>query len=125
MRSSSRAMRRQALFRRTVGHVLRPTTAPPATIAAARGERGAVYNLGSGQGVQIETLLDMLLSVSGLAGQVEVRPDPARQQSGSVTRIVCDASRFRAQTGWQPRYTLAETLRDLYHYWLDRLAGNR
>ena len=43
-----------------------------------------------------------------------------------MTRIVCDASRFRALTGWQPRYTLAETLRDLYHYWLDRrLAGSR
>ena len=94
-------------------------------LALERGERGAVYNLGSGQGVQIKTLLDMLLSVSGLVGQVEVRPDPARQQPGSVTRIVCDASRFRALTGWQPRYTLAETLRDLYHYWLDRLAGSR
>ena len=51
---------------------------PAYILALARGERGAVYNLGSGQGVQIETLLDMLLSVSGLAGQVEVRPDPAR-----------------------------------------------
>ena len=92
-------------------------------LALARGERGAVYNLGSGQGVRIGVLLDMLLSASGLADQVEVCPDPARQQPGSVTRIVCDATRFRALTGWRPRYTLAETLRDLYHYWLNRLAA--
>ena len=92
-------------------------------LALECGERGAVYNLGSGQGVQIGVLLDMLLSASGLAGQVEVRPDPARQQPGSVTHIVCDAARFRALTGWQPHYTLAETLRDLYRYWLDRLAA--
>ncbi len=92
-------------------------------LALERGECGAVYNLGSGQGVRIGVLLDMLIAAGGLTGQVEVCPDPARQQSGSVPHIVCDATRFRALTGWQPRYTLAETLRDLYHYWLERLAA--
>ena len=95
-----------------------PTSSPSHAASVARSTISA-----PARGVRIETLLDMLLSVSGLAGQVEVRPDPARQQPASVIRIVCDASRFRALTGWQPRYTLAETLRDLYHYWLDRLAA--
>ncbi|MAG36956.1 MAG: GDP-mannose 4,6-dehydratase [Dehalococcoidia bacterium] len=92
-------------------------------LALECGEPGAVYNIGSGQGVQIRVLLDMLIEASGLASQVSVHPDPARQQPGNATLIVCDASRFRTVTGWQPRYSLAETLRDLYHYWLDRLES--
>jgi nucleoside-diphosphate-sugar epimerase len=33
-----------------------------------------------------------------------------------VPDLVCDASRLRQATGWQPQYRLEETLRDLLKY---------
>ena len=93
------------------------------TLALEHGTPGEVYNIGSGRGVQIGHLLQSIIQVGGLESKVEVRADPRRQRSGSASRVVCDPAKFQALTGWQPTYSLEETLSDLYSYWLDRLAS--
>ena len=79
-----------------------------------RGQPGEVYNIGTGTSHRIQELLDVLLSLARVPIRVET--DPARLRLNDVPDLVCDAGRLRAVTGWQPRYTLEQTLRDLLDY---------
>ncbi len=90
-------------------------------LAVERGEPGAVYNLGSGQPVAIQTILDILLSLSHL--QIDVQPDPQRMRPADVPVIACDATCFRQRTGWAPRISLKETLYDVLEDWRARVRA--
>jgi GDP-4-dehydro-6-deoxy-D-mannose reductase len=79
-----------------------------------RGQAGEVYNIGSSESRRIGDLLDMLLSLARTAIRVET--DAARLRTNDLPDMVCDASRLRAATGWQPRFPLEQTLRDLLDY---------
>lgn len=89
-------------------------------LAVERGEPGAVYNIGSGRAVAIQAILDGLLAHSHTTIQVE--PDPERMRPADVPRIVCDATRFRTRTGWQPTITLEQTLGDVLDDYRARVA---
>jgi GDP-4-dehydro-6-deoxy-D-mannose reductase len=78
------------------------------------GQPGEVYNVGTGQSHRIQDLLDVLLGLASVPIRVET--DPARLRPNDVPDLVCDAGRLRAATGWQPRYRLEDTLRDLLDY---------
>lgn len=84
-------------------------------LAMERGEAGAVYNVGSGQGVMVRELLDMLLAAS--SAQVEVRLNPELMRPIDIPLVTCDATRLRERTGWEPRISLDQTLRDILDYW--------
>jgi GDP-4-dehydro-6-deoxy-D-mannose reductase len=89
-------------------------------LAITQGEPGAVYNIGSGRGTPISSILDTLLSLSTV--DVRVERDPARLRPADVPRIVCDPSRFRALTGWTPEWTLNQSLTDILNDWRAHLA---
>jgi GDP-4-dehydro-6-deoxy-D-mannose reductase len=86
-----------------------------------KGEPGQAYNVCSGRGLSIREVLDLLLASS--SARVEVRVDRERLRPADVPAQVGDPSRLRAATGWQPRFPLAETLRDLLADWRARVAG--
>jgi len=88
-------------------------------LALQRGKPGEVYNLGSGKAHSIQKILDMLLEMSEVSIQVE--SDPARMRPSDVPTVVCDASRFRQRTGWEPRIPLRQTLQDVLNYWRVRV----
>lgn len=90
-------------------------------LLAEHGESGEVYNVGSGRAVMIRELLDMLLAECTVP--VEVRLNPELMRPIDIPLVVCDASRLRARTGWQPRYALAETLHDILNYWRTRVRA--
>lgn len=69
---------------------------------------GEVFNVASGNAVRIGDILEYLLSKA--ASRIEVRVDPGRLRKASVPRVVGDASRLRARTGWQPKIALNECL---------------
>jgi GDP-4-dehydro-6-deoxy-D-mannose reductase len=89
-------------------------------LAATKGKPGEVYNLATGSGITIRAMLDLLLSLSH--AQVEVETDPERLRPSDVEVLIGDSSRFRADTGWEPRIPFATTMRDLLDYWRDRIA---
>lgn len=84
-------------------------------LVAEHGEKGAVYNVGSGQAVMIGDLLNMLLAAS--PAKVEVQQDPALMRPIDIPLVVCDPRRIRECTGWQPRIPLRQTLHDILDYW--------
>lgn len=84
-------------------------------LALERCADGEVYNIGSGRSVMIERLLDILLSYARCPIQVE--PDPARLRPSDVPRSVADIRKFTHATGWQPRISIEQSLRDILEYW--------
>ena len=88
-------------------------------LAATKATAGMVYNIGSGNAIAVRAILDDLLTISGV--QAEVRIAPHLLRPIDIPLVVCDPSRFRAATGWQARYTLADTLRDILDDWRERI----
>ena len=88
-------------------------------LALEKGELGEVYNIGSGQGVTIQQILDMLLEISGISAEVVI--DAERLRPSDVPILVCDYSKFAKQTGWKPKIEFRQTLTDLLDYWREKL----
>jgi GDP-4-dehydro-6-deoxy-D-mannose reductase len=89
-------------------------------LLAERGIGGEIYNLGTGQGTR---LADALATLTKLARvPVEVHVDPARVRPVDVPRLVADPTRLRAATGWEPRFTIEQTLADMLNQWRGTIA---
>jgi GDP-4-dehydro-6-deoxy-D-mannose reductase len=87
-----------------------------------RGEAGEVYNVCSGRGRRIRDLLEVLLAATG--AKVEVRVDKDRLRPSDVPALVGDPARLRAATGWQPRVSLEDSLRELLQDWRQRVSAS-
>jgi GDP-4-dehydro-6-deoxy-D-mannose reductase len=87
----------------------------------AYGKVGEVYNICSGRSVRIQEVLRQLITIARVP--VEVREDPERMRPSDLPVLVGYASKLRAATGWEPRFTLAQTLRDVYADARARLAA--
>ena len=90
-------------------------------LAALHGEPGEVYNVGSGRPVVIRDVLQLLIGLS--SASIAVETDAARRRPVDVPVIACDASRFRARTGWIPEIPLATSLADILAYWREQLRA--
>lgn len=64
----------------------------------AYGDEGSVFNLGFGLEVTDRMIFDAVRDALG----VEVEPRFGEVRPGEVSRIALDASRIRAERGWQP-----------------------
>lgn len=83
-------------------------------LLAERGTAGEIYNLGTGRGIKLADALQILLSLSGRA--IEVYVDPARVRAVDQPLLVADPGKLRSSTGWEPRYTIEQTLADMLRY---------
>ena len=54
--------------------------------------------------------------------EVKIEVDPARLRPSDVEILIGDSSKFRADTGWEPRIPFDQTVRDLLDYWRQTLA---
>ena len=72
---------------------------------------GEIYNLGSGQGTKLADALDYLVSLARCS--VEIQVDPTRIRPVDLPFLIADATKLRTQTGWEPRYTIKQTLTDM------------
>ncbi len=77
-------------------------------LLAAHGTPGEAYNVSSGRGVRVGDLAAQLLERSARPLTVTVTADLARPVEVPV--LVGDPAKLVAATGWQPQYTLADTL---------------
>ncbi len=92
-------------------------------LAVTRARPGEVYNIATGHGIHIREMLDQLLALSRVKVKVEV--DPERLRPSDVEILIGDSSKFRADTGWEPRIPFSQTLGDLLAYWRARLAARQ
>jgi GDP-4-dehydro-6-deoxy-D-mannose reductase len=76
-----------------------------------RGVAGETYNVASGEGVSLAQLFDRLAGMIGVRAIPEADPDLVR--GGDIFHLVGDAGKLTAATGWAPRNSLDDTLRDV------------
>jgi GDP-4-dehydro-6-deoxy-D-mannose reductase len=88
-------------------------------LALERGVPGEVYIIGSGRAWSIRRVLDLLLQQARVA--IRVEEDPARLRPSDTPVMYCDASKFRAQTAWEPTIPLEQSLRDILDYWREKI----
>lgn len=81
---------------------------------------GEVYNIGSGRPVKISTLLEILLQLT--PATITVKKDPSQFRPADVKVLVCDATKFKKQTGWEPKIPLETTIKRVLNYWRKEIA---
>lgn len=92
-------------------------------LAVEKGRPGEVYNIASGHGISIRDLLQKIIDLARVEVRIEV--DPERLRPSDVEVLIGDSSKFRADTGWEPRIPFDQTVRDLLDYWRETLARRR
>ncbi|HBL28919.1 MAG TPA: GDP-mannose 4,6-dehydratase [Acidobacteria bacterium] len=90
-------------------------------LAVTKGTPGEVYNIATGHGIVIREMLDRIIAMAKVEVKVEV--DPARLRPSDVEILIGDSSKFRADTGWEPRVPFEQTLTDLLNYWRQTLKA--
>ena len=79
---------------------------------------GDVFNMSGDRVFTMRELLDGMLKISGLEGEVEEFVDPKLVRPIDIPVQICDDSKFRSLTGWkQEKDVLTDTLADLLNYW--------
>jgi GDP-4-dehydro-6-deoxy-D-mannose reductase len=88
-------------------------------LAATMCDYGEVYNICSEKSITIQSVLDLLLSMSKI--KIEIKQDPARMRPSDVLVLQGDCSKFRAKTRWKPEINFERTMEDLLNYWRQRI----
>ncbi|MEQ1814162.1 MAG: GDP-mannose 4,6-dehydratase [Candidatus Nitrotoga sp.] len=83
------------------------------------GKSGEIYNVGSGQEHKMSEILAALIRIAGISAKVNI--DAERLRPAEQKRLICDASKLKLQTGWQPRKQINETLHEILQYWMGKL----
>jgi GDP-4-dehydro-6-deoxy-D-mannose reductase len=71
--------------------------------------------------VTLKEILRQLVTIARVG--VEIREDPSLLRPSDMPRMVGDAGKLRAATGWRPVLSLAAALRDVYADARERVAA--
>ncbi len=82
------------------------------------GEAGEVYNVGSGQGYSIQSILDQLIKLS--KKDIQVIIDQDRMRPIDVPQVVADISKIK-KLGWEPTITIKKSLQRVLEYQLKKI----
>jgi nucleoside-diphosphate-sugar epimerase len=91
--------------RDVVRAILSASVAPPAG--------GYVLNVGRGEAVLTRDLVASLASIAGYSGAVD-ESEGGSSRSARLSWQCADISTIRERLGWEPRYTVEDSLRDLW-----------
>lgn len=91
-------------------------------LLARSGRPGETYNVGSGNAMAIQDILDIIVGMSTKDIKVEV--DPNKIRPVDVPIIEADITKINNETGWKPRIPIERTIREILDYWRDNVGGN-
>jgi GDP-4-dehydro-6-deoxy-D-mannose reductase len=81
---------------------------------------GEVYNICSGNSRTIQSLLDLVLSLSRKR-DIRTEKDPSRMRPSDVEVLQGDCTKFKKTTGWKTEIPFEKTMEDLLNYWRERV----
>ena len=73
---------------------------------------GEVINIGSGKGYTIQELVTTILQIMKVEKKIVLDEDRLRPENSEVFKLICDNTKSKNLTGWQPRYSLEEGIRE-------------
>ena len=80
-----------------------------------KGKKGETYNIGSGNAIAIQEILDRILKLSKVEIKNEV--DAAKIRPVDVPIIEANIAKVNESTGWMPMISLDTTLLETLEYW--------
>ena len=83
---------------------------------------GTTINIGTGQDVAISDLVTIISRVMGKDLDLKIEQNRIRPEKSEVWKLICDSSRAREVTGWKPKYSLEEGLRDSIEWIRENLS---
>lgn len=89
--------------------------------AAVKGRAGEIYNIGGETIIKVGEFLDVLKKHART--NIPSRQDPKLLRPADVTLQIPDVSKFRAETGWAPRYSFEDSVAFLLDHCRARVAG--
>jgi GDP-4-dehydro-6-deoxy-D-mannose reductase len=92
-------------------------------VMMATAAAGRPYNICSGRAWKIGDLLEELLHFSRV--RIAVTVDEQRLRPSDVPVVQGDASRIRAELGWEPRIPVEQTLSDTLEWWRNETLAGR
>lgn len=84
-------------------------------LASEKCKPGEIYNIGSGKGVTVSEVIDLLTNLS--TTEIKVETEQGRIRKSDVPTLIADVSKFTDVTGWKPKIELATTLERVLNYW--------
>ncbi len=91
-------------------------------LALEKGEPGDVYNICSGEGIAVGGILDLLRRESTV--DFRIVPDGDRVRPSDLPVIVGDGSKFKKRTGWLPKISFEQSMKDLLAEWRTHVKSN-
>ncbi len=82
---------------------------------------GDVYNLGSGQEISIRDLAEKIIELTGKEVEIIGDTQRIRPEKSEVERLLSNAEKAKKVTGWEPKYTLKEGLKETIDWIKDNL----
>jgi NDP-hexose 4,6-dehydratase len=80
---------------------------------------GELFNCGPGDDIAIGKLAEDIAKLMGVEADITEDPKRLRPKDSEVMRLVCDATKLRERTDWQPRYTRDEGLAETIDWFRD------
>lgn len=74
-----------------------------------------IYNVGSGKAYKLSDLLNYVVSLSKQKITVEV--DVEKYRLVDTHSICCDYQKIKKTLGWEPKYDIFDTLKEMYEYY--------
>ncbi len=91
------------------------------TLMLEHGQPGDVFNVCTGQAHTMQSILKTLVSLSAVP--VQVREVPERVRPVDIPVLYGTYERLRQRTGWAPRFTIEQSLRDVLDEWRGRVRA--
>lgn len=88
-------------------------------LSLEKGKPGEVYNIASNSTHTIQSMLDKLIEMATI--DIKIKQDPERMRPSDVMILYGDNSKFKKQTGWEPKIPFDKTLEDTLNYWRERI----
>ena len=82
---------------------------------------GEVYNVCSGKEYCLRDLLGKIINIAGIDVQVVVDPNKVRKVD--IPTFYGSYDKINKVFGWEPYYTIEQTLADMYNWWLENLRN--
>lgn len=80
-----------------------------------RGAPGDVYNVCSGIPYKLKNLLKLMLAIANCKAEVKI--DRERLRKKEMLKFYGDNTKLRKATGWQQKYNIERTLKDMLEWW--------
>lgn len=81
-----------------------------------RGDDSKIYNVGSGKAYGLDEMLEYIVSLCSVEIRIKIDEDRFRPVDTPV--VLCDNSAIKNDLAWEPRYSIFDTLKEMYEYYL-------